>query len=114
MKMNAEKCHLFLSGNTFEEMWARIGDDMIWENTTVKLLGITIDNELKFDEHLRNTCIKANRKLTILTRMRKYLDFSKVRLLLKSFFKSQLKYCPLTWTFHSRKTNNRINKRKSS
>ena len=25
---------------------------MIWENRTVKLLGITVDNELKFDEHL--------------------------------------------------------------
>ena len=36
--MNAEKCHLFISGNTFEEMWARIGDDMIWENTTVKTI----------------------------------------------------------------------------
>ena len=83
---------------------------MIWVNRTVKLLGITIDNELKFDEHLTNICIKANRKLTVLTRMRKYLDFNKVRLLFKSFFESQFKYCPLTWMFYSRKTNNRINK----
>ena len=52
----------------------------------VKLLGITIDNELKFDERLTNT------------------------LLLKSFFESQFKYCPLSWMFYSRKTNNRINK----
>ena len=108
--MNAEKCHLFISGNKFEQMWVRIRDDMIWENRTVKLLGITIDNELKFDEHLTNICIKANRKLTVLTRMRKYLDFNKVRLLFKSFFESQFKYCPLTWMFYSRKTNNRINK----
>ena len=110
MKMNAENCHLFISGNKFEQMWVRIRDDMIWENRTVKLLGITIDNELKFDEHLTNICIKANRKLTVLTRMRKYLDFNKVRLLFKSFFESQFKYCPLTWMFYSRKTNNRINK----
>ena len=90
-------------------MWVRIRDDMIWENRTVKLLGITINNELKLDEHLTNICIKANRKLTVLTRMRKYLDFNKVRLLFKSFFESQFKYCPLTWMFYSRKTNNRIN-----
>ena len=51
MKMNAEKCHLFISGNKFEQMWVRIRDDMIWENRTVKLLGITIDNKLKFNEH---------------------------------------------------------------
>ena len=29
MKVNAEKCHLFISGNKFEEMWARIRGDMI-------------------------------------------------------------------------------------
>ena len=81
MKMNAEKCHLFISGNKFKQMWARIRDDMIWENKTVRLLGIMIDDELKFDKHLTNICIKANRKLTGLTRMIKYLDFSKVRLL---------------------------------
>ena len=49
MKMNASKCHLFVSGNKYEHMWARVGNDLIWESRTVKLLGITIDNELKFD-----------------------------------------------------------------
>ena len=84
---------------------------MIWGNRTVNLLEIMIDNELKFDEHVTNICIRANGKLTVLTRMmRKYLDFSKVRLLLKSFFESRFKYCPLTWMLYSRKTNNRINK----
>ena len=49
MKMNASKCHLFVSGNKYEHMWARVGNDLIWESRTIKLLGITIDNELKFD-----------------------------------------------------------------
>ena len=39
-------------------MWARIIDDMIWENRTLKLLRIAVDNELKFDEHLTTVCIK--------------------------------------------------------
>ena len=105
-----EKCHLFISGNKFKQMWIRIRNDIIWENRTVKLLGITIDNELKFDEHLTNICIEANRELTVLTRMRKYLDFNKVILQFKFFFESQFKYCPFTWMFYSRKTNNRIKK----
>ena len=33
----------------------------IWENRAVKVLGITIDIELRFDEHLTNICIKANK-----------------------------------------------------
>ena len=101
IKMNPEKCHLFISGNKFEQMGVRIRADMIWENRTVKLLGTTIDNEFKFDEHLINICIKATRKLTTVTRMRKYFDFNKVRLLFKFFFESQFKYCPFTWMFYS-------------
>ena len=96
MTMNAEKCHLFITGNTFDQAWVKSRDDMIWGNRTVKLLEITIDNELKVDEHLTNICLKANRKLTIFTKIRKYLDFNKVRLLFKSLFESQFKYCPLT------------------
>ena len=45
MKMNSDKCHLFISGNQFEHLWAKIGNDRIWESRTVKLLGITLDNE---------------------------------------------------------------------
>ena len=50
-----------------------------------KTVELKFDTELKLDEHLTNICIKANRKLTVLTRTRKYLDFNKVRLLFKSF-----------------------------
>ena len=32
MKINAGKCHLFISGNKFKLMWVRIRDDMICEN----------------------------------------------------------------------------------
>ena len=96
MTVNAEKCHLFITGNKFDQVWVKSRDDMIWENRTVKLLEITIDNELKVGEHLTNICLKADRKLTIFTKIRKYLDFNKVRLLFKSLFESQFKYCPLT------------------
>ena len=108
--MNAEKCHLFITGNKFDQVWVTSRGAMIWGNRTVKLLEITINNELKFDEHLTNICLKANRKLTVFTKIRKYFDFNKVRLLFKSLFESQFKYCPLTQMFYSRKTNNRINK----
>ena len=50
-------------------MWAEIGEHKIWKTITVKLLGITIDN--KFDEYLSNICIKANRKLTVFTSVKK-------------------------------------------
>ena len=100
MKTNSGKCHLFVSGNKYEQMWTKIGNDKIWESRTVKLLGITIDNELKFDEHI-DVCMKADRKLSVLARIKKYLDFNKLRTIFKTFFESQFKYCPLTWMFNS-------------
>ena len=57
--MNSDKCHLFVSGHKYEHFWVKIGNDKIWETRTVKLLRITIDIELKFDEHLNNVCLKT-------------------------------------------------------
>ena len=50
MKMNSGKYNRFVSGNKCEYMWAKVGDDTIWESRTVKLLSVIIDNKLKFDE----------------------------------------------------------------
>ena len=79
-------------------MWANIRDDKIWESRTVKLLGIIIDNELKFDEHISNVCIKARRKLKVLPRIRKYLALNKLRIPFKTFFESR--FNPLTPSVH--------------
>ena len=83
--------------------------DKIWELNNVKLLGVNIDRDLKFNGHMLNICSKANRKLTILSRMFKYLTFEKKRFLVRSYLESQYKYCPLVWMFHGRKINNRLN-----
>ena len=85
MKVNSDKCHLFISENKFEHLWAKIDNDRIGESRTVKFLGITLDNELKFDEHLKNVCLIANRKLCALFRIKRYLDFNKMRILFKTF-----------------------------
>ena len=110
MKLNTDKCHLLISGNKHEHIWAKLDQDIIWETNTVKLLGVTIDNNLKFDSHIANICSKANRKLSALTRVAKFLSFQKRRILFKAFIESQFKYCPLVWMFHGRQINNKINK----
>ena len=57
MKMNSDRCNLIL-GKKSEHMWAQKGEHKIWKTKTAKLLGITIDKNLKFDEHLSNICPK--------------------------------------------------------
>ena len=69
MKMNFDKFHLLVAGHNLEQIWAKIGTDLIWESNSVKLLGITIDNHLKFDKHIFLLCANANRKLSALARI---------------------------------------------
>ena len=71
------------------------------EYNDVKLLRITIDRDLKFDKHVLKLCSKANQKLSVLSRMAKFLSFSKKRMLFQAFVESQFKYCPIVWMFHS-------------
>ena len=91
IKLNTDKCHLIISGNKHESFWADIGNDRIWESNYVKLLGINIDRSLKFDFHMLKVCSKANRKLTILSRMFKLVTFKKRKVLIKAYFESQFK-----------------------
>ena len=109
MKLNTDKYHLIISGNKHESPWTDIGIDKIWELNNVKLFGVNVDRDLKFNRHMLDICSKAIRKLTILSRMFKYLTFEKMRIFVRSYFESKFKYCPLVLMFHGRQNNNRIN-----
>ena len=49
MKLNKDKCKLFVSGNLHEHHYITLDGELIWESSFIKLLGITIDKPLKFD-----------------------------------------------------------------
>ena len=108
MKSNTDKCHLIIVNNQDND--TKIGNDVITSGNSVKLLGVTIDNKLNFNEHVDNICKKANNKLQALVRIAKYSSPDKLRIIMKTFIKSQFNYCPLTWMFHSRQLNSKINK----
>ena len=99
MKLNVDKCHLIISGIKHESLGTVIRNGRMWESNYVKLLGINIDRSFKLDFHMLKVCSKANRKLTILRRMFKFLIFKKRRVPIKAYFESQFKYCPLLWSF---------------
>ena len=107
MKSNEDKCKLIILNREGDKI--KIGEENITGTKSVKLLGVTIDNKLNFDEHVHKICKKASQKLHALARISKYLDKNKLRVIMKTFIESQFNYCPTTWMFHSRKLNNRIN-----
>ena len=76
----------------------------------VKVLGITIDNNLTFNVHVSNLCKKASQKLHALARVSGYMNLGQRRTIMKSFINCQFGYCPLVWMLHSRTLNNQINR----
>ena len=73
------------------------------------LLGVIIDCELKFEEHIMKLCRKINWKLRALSRITNFMTLEKRRLLMKAFIFAQFSYS-LVWMCHSRKLNNKINR----
>ena len=108
MKANSDKSHILLSCS--EPSTALIDGSSIESNTKEILLGITIDRDLKFDEHVNNLCKKACQKLNALVRLAPFMNVDKKRMIMKAFIESQFGYCPLVWMFHSRSLNNKINR----
>ena len=72
MKSNHDKCHLLLS--TQEEANIQIANTTIKCSQSEKMLGIILDNQLKFDKHVENICQKASRKLNALARVTNYME----------------------------------------
>ena len=94
-----------MARHKFEHAWVSVGPDKIWKYHSVKLLGVSIANELKFDKHVLNIIKKVDSKLSALSRLTKFMTLQKKGTLHKVFVESQFKYCPLTWILHGHKTN---------
>ena len=100
---------MLVSAHENENLWANIGKKKFWESNKQKLLGLDIDRNLNFNEHVSSLCRKADNKMSVLTRLSNFMNFKQRRILLKTFIESQFGYCPLIWMFYSRRVNNSIN-----
>ena len=72
VKVNPGKCHAVLSSNTQREI--RFANASITSSLSEKLLGITLDSELKFEEHINKICNIVNKKLNALHRIARHMS----------------------------------------
>ena len=110
MVLNPGKCHFMLFGVKENEQF-----DLIYNNITLKhsshekILAVTIDNKLSFDEHIINICKIANEKLNAFGRINHYIKQNQKEILLTSLIISHFSYCPFIWIFCSKKSTKKIN-----
>lgn len=63
-----------------------------------KLLGITIDNELTWKQHINKICIKMGGVLASVKRCASFLNQHALKLITQALLLSNLDYCPTVWS----------------
>ena len=95
MVLNPGMCHFMMFGVKENEQFDLICNGITLKHSShEKILGVTIDNKLSFDEHIINIFKTANKKLNALSRINPYTKQNQKEILLSSFIISQLSYCP--------------------
>ena len=101
MKANPDKFQAIAIGSKTlnENISFNLDGNKIDCEKEVKLLGVTIDCQLKFNTHISNICKKASRQLNVLKRIGKHLTkFGRLTIYF-SFIMSNFNYCPIVWHF---------------
>ena len=110
MILNPKKCEFMYLGKSKEIQMIHYKQFNLTSQATKVLLGVVIDSNLNFNDHISSICKKASRKLNALYRISNILNYNQKMLILNSFIQGQFNYCPLVWMFCFRSSNNKINR----
>ena len=70
----------------------------------IKYLGVHIDPQLKWSEHINHIISSVSRRLGVLNRLKQFLPLDTLSLLVKSLIFPQFDYCDLIWNTSSKDT----------
>ncbi len=84
-----------------EEMlkFIEINDTNIPCEKEVNLLGITIDEKLKFDKHVNIICKKAAQQINVMYSFKGVFDLKERQIIYNTFILSNFNYCPIIQHF---------------
>ena len=106
MEANPSKFQALVLQNTGTPF--TIGEITIKSEKHVTLLGVNLDNELNFSEHIKTLCRKAAAQLSVLQRLAKYLDLASRMAIFRCFILSHFSYCNLVWHFCGATNTNKL------
>lgn len=94
------KCITFRSRLRFinaNDIHIKIDDSVIEQVTTIKYLGVTIDNNLHWQMQIQNVCSKLASGCHALTQARQYFNTTTLRMLYCAFIHCHISYCIESW-----------------
>ena len=97
MLANPSKFQLmFLGSKKYVECFTIDGNQVKAEDKA-RLLGVTIDNKLNFDSHVKEICAKASRQLNVLKRLTHSFGIKAKLTIFRCFVLSHFQYCSIVW-----------------
>ncbi len=87
-----------------------IENTKVERSSNVNLLGITVDDKLKFDIHINSLCKKAARQINVLTRFKGIFHMREKEQIHNTFILANFNYCPIVWHFCSKTSTRKIEK----
>ena len=72
--------------------------------STVKSLGIEMDNKLNFEKHISNICKKVSNQLNAIYRLQTFMGHKEKEAMINTFVHSNFNYGCLIWHFSPKKS----------
>ena len=116
LKLNVNKTRYMLFHSGKMDIWKKINFDIIIGSSTIKkvnnykYLGVTIDSNLNWSEHIEALKTKLLKTIGILYKTRYYLNQNSLYYIFNSLLMSHVRYGLLCWGRASRTKINEINK----
>ena len=88
----------------------QVKEKTISSQNEVEILGLTVDENLKFEKYISKICRSASGQLHAIHRLNRYLKPKTRTLVINSFILSNFSYCPLVWCFLSARQSSKIDK----
>ena len=98
---NHDKYNVLLIGDRLKSLDLKLNIDGVDINSTkeLKLLGVTLDDNLNFSSHIGIVCKKAGMKVGVLSRLRNLIPREVKLQLFKAAILPHLTYCHVIWHF---------------
>jgi len=75
----------------------KIGNNHVKRVRTTKYLGVHLDENLKWNEHIDKLCSKVNRSISGLKKTRDYVPLYVLNTIYKSLIQPVFDYCGVVW-----------------
>ena len=74
-----------------------VSEELIEQMTCVKYLGIEIDSQLKWTEHVATVSLKVSRAMEMIKFAKKFLPTETLKLLYRGLIEPHLRFCCSVW-----------------